>query len=687
MKLKAGILTVSDRCTSGIAEDTSGPALVAALREAGLSNDIDIVTELCPDEAVLIHETVVRWVDEEKLDLVLTTGGTGLSPRDVTPEAIKRLLDREAPGLTATMLNQSLMVTPMAALSRPVCGTRKRTIICTLPGSKKGSTECLTFIIPVLRHALNQIKDVSDNVHSRLASGSTNGRKNTENGGNGMAKDMAKSARSGEGVEAIYTHTHAHTHNCPHTNEGAHIHSAKDKATFDVGRVAFRYRNSPYALTSVDDAMKTVEAHTARLGEECRSVLNGDALHSVAFKPVTATTAYPPFAASVKDGYAVISTDPPGVRDVLHGVIAGSVSTIKVTPGSVARITTGAPIPEGADAVVQVEDTEIVESSADGRVELKVRILAKAMRGQDIRQPGSDIKPGERIIEANTVLGDCELGLLAMVGTTDAVVYKQPRVAILSTGNELHPHQNTSNSSQHDKPCLPPGQIYDSNKVALMSAVRMAGGTPVDVGVVGDNRSALKDAIAKALKISDIVVTTGGVSMGETDLIKPVLQDDIGADIHFGRVFMKPGKPATFATYTAQQSIKDVENYDSGERKVLFFGLPGNPVSAMVTFHLFVHMAIRKLSGHVNYMLPTIEVKLSFNAKLDPRPEYHRATVHWDHVEHCFIASSTGSQCSSRLLSMKSSNVLIEIPPLVENGVTELPAGTIVKAILIGSLA
>ncbi|CAB4030014.1 gephyrin-like [Paramuricea clavata] len=170
-----------------------------------------------------------------------------------------------------------------------------------------------------------------------------------------------------------------------------------------------------------------------------------------------------------------------------------------------------------------------------------------------------------------------------------------------------------------------------------------------------------------------MIITSGGVSMGEKDLLKPILQDELNATIHFGRVFMKPGKPTTFATLKHNEKDK------------LFFALPGNPVSALVTFYLFVFPALRKMSGYQNANLPKIKAKLSTDVKLDPRPEYHRVLLSWKHDHPIPLATSTGSQCSSRLLSMRTANALLVLPPKTETR-SMLAKDSIVDALVIGSL-
>lgn len=380
---------------------------------------------------------------------------------------------------------------------------------------------------------------------------------------------------------------------------------------------------------------------------------------------VYATSPLPPFPASVKDGYAVVAADGPGEFPIIGEVTAGRVADFVVKPGTVAYITTGAPLPAGADAVVMVEETAMVASPAHGQQASAptVHIRARVTAGADVRPIGYDVAVGQEVLPAGARLGPAEIGLLATVGVAQVAVYPAPRVAILSSGDEL---------VEAGAP-LGPGQIHDSNRPTLAAAVAALGGVVVDLGIAGDAQASLAAAVARGLEEADILLTSGGVSMGNLDLIKPLL-DSIGV-VHFGRLRMKPGKPCTFATVARK-----------GRRR-LVFALPGNPVSSLVTFYLLGAPALRKLAGWENPRLTRVQVCLGEPLRLDPyRPEYHRATVRWEASLHegrgALLADSTGNQASSRLLSMRSANALLELPQ--REGV--LPAGAIVTALLIGEI-
>ena len=411
-----------------------------------------------------------------------------------------------------------------------------------------------------------------------------------------------------------------------------------------------------YPMLPVADALTIVLQETAPLPAQLMPL--PALLGLVLAETVTAPEPLPPFPASIKDGYAVVATDGPGDYPVIGEATAGRVATFTVHPGTVAYITTGAPVPPGADAVVMVEETTPLPAPDSQR---RVRIGRQVRTGDDIRKIGADIQPGEAVLQAGVRLGAAEVGLLATVGAAQVHVHPRPRVAILSTGDELvEPEQ-----------AIGPGQIRDSNRSMLYAAVMAAGGVPLDLGIAGDTPAALQAKLEQGLHAADVLLTSGGVSMGELDLIKPLLER--AGQVHFGRIRMKPGKPLTFATVTVN------------DQKKLVFGLPGNPVSSLVTYYLFVVPALRQLAGWPVPHLCRLQAQLAQPLPLDVyRPEYHRATLIWDSTLNegrgGYLAVSTGSQASSRLLSMRTANALLELPQAEGT----LPAGAVVSALWIG---
>uniref|UniRef100_A0A671SS31 Gephyrin n=1 Tax=Sinocyclocheilus anshuiensis TaxID=1608454 RepID=A0A671SS31_9TELE len=733
-QIRVGVLTVSDSCFRNLAEDRSGINLKDLVHDPSLLGGTISAYKIVPDEIDEIKETLIDWCDEKELNLILTTGGTGFAPRDVTPEvgpalhicATKEVIEREAPGMSLAMLVGSLKVTPLGMLSRPVCGIRGKTLIINLPGSKKGSQECFQFILPALPHAIDllreavvKVKEVPNELEdlpspppppSPLPTSSPHCQ--TEDKGVQCEEEEEEKKDSGvastedsssshitaasiaakipdsiisRGVQVLPRDTASlsttpsespraqatsrlSTASCPTPKVRAphflfpvpalftscllllclptslvqsrcsskeNILRASHSAV-DITKVARRHRMSPFPLTSMDKAFITVLEMTAVLGTEIINYRDG--MGRVLAQDVYAKDNLPPFPASVKDGYAVRAADGPGDRFIIGESQAGEQPTHTVMPGQVMRVTTGAPIPCGADAVVQVEDTELLRESEDGTEELEVRILIQARPGQDIRPIGHDIKRGECVLGKGTHMGSSEIGLLATVGVTEVEVQKFPVVAVMSTAS-----------------CF----LTLQKHIFLLS-----------IFVFPDD---LLNALNEGISRADVIITSGGVSMGEKDYLKQVLDIDLHAQIHFGRVFMKPGLPTSFATV-------DMD----GSRK-LIFALPGNPVSAVVTCNLFVIPALRKMQGILDPRPTIIKARLSCDVKLDPRPEYHRCILTWHHQEPLPWAQSTGNQVSSRLMSMRSANGLLMLPPKTEQYV-ELHKGEVVDVMVIGRL-
>ncbi|MBX3070339.1 MAG: molybdopterin molybdotransferase MoeA [Thermomicrobiales bacterium] len=393
------------------------------------------------------------------------------------------------------------------------------------------------------------------------------------------------------------------------------------------------------------EALELVVAHSAPLPVE-QIPLRACAGRVLA-ADVTAPENHPPFPASTMDGFAVNSEDVSPWREIVGVQNAGPVLDLEVTPGMAVRIMTGAPLPPGADAVVRIENTEL----ADDHVIINQDVINS---GDNIRPIGSDIAAGATVLETGVFLGPSEIGLLASLGIDPVSVYRKPRVAVISTGDEL---------VEPDQP-LAPGMIRDSNRFSLLAAL---GQLPVDVVWAGkgpDDRVHLETLLRERIADCDVVLTTGGVSMGDLDLIKAILGDL--ADVHFRRVFMKPGKPLNFAT--------------SGQ--TLLFGLPGNPVSALVGFELFVRPALRILGGHQEAVRPRLLVHLAHDIEPTDRIDHQRAWIAQNDAGQ-LVASTTGAQGSSRLASFTGSNGLVIVPPRDRRYV----AGEAVEGILLGDLA
>ncbi|KAI4939826.1 uncharacterized protein J4E92_001112 [Alternaria infectoria] len=635
-KLKAAILVVSETASEDSSTDKCIPVLKKVFGDLGMDQWDVSETEIVPDNALVIQKTIKSWTDgPEPINLIVTSGGTGFATKDVTPEAVTPLIDRHAPGLIHGMLTTSYAVTPFALMARPVAGVRKKTLILTLPGSPKGAKENLEAVLKLLPHACIQ------------AAGAES-RPLHVGGVEKLEKDAGVSSGGATAEER------------PQSNDPS------------AGPTR-RYRSSPYPMLAVEDALKLISEQTPAATVQKVPVdmrLSG----SVLAEDVKATESVPAFRASIVDGYAVKipatgkfekGTYP--VSIISHAQ-PGEVKELK--EGEIARITTGAPLPPGADAVVMVEDTVLKSLTDDGKEEKEIEILTDEIKpNENVREVGSDVKEGEIILkkgEGVTVVGG-EFGLLASVGTTEVSIYKKPVVGVLSTGDEIIPHNREGP--------LRLGEVRDTNRPTLITAARSHRFEVIDLGIVSDKPGTLEQSLRDAMRKCDVIITSGGVSMGELDLLKPTIERSLGGTIHFGRVNMKPGKPTTFATVP----VKDNEGNPVTKS---IFSLPGNPASAVVCFHLFVLPALHQQAGIKPLGLPRIRVILDEDVRMDQgRPEYHRALV-VTKEDGLLYASSTGGQRSSRIGSFRGANALLCMP----QGEGSLKKGEKVEALLMGKL-
>jgi gephyrin len=304
----------------------------------------------------------------------------------------------------------------------------------------------------------------------------------------------------------------------------------------------------------------------------------------------------PAFRASVMDGYAIRGLNLKEFKVSGHGVLAGDQDSRELEYGEAMYVTTGAAVPDGAELVVKVEDTEV----RDNIVVVKGDIGGI---GRFIRDVGSDIELGQIVLQKGNRMQSADIGLLAMVGVRFVKVHRKVRVGILSTGSEL--------VSIQDQAELQKGKVYDSNSIMLKYALEELGAHVLDFGIVQDDAKLLDEKMEEIIPQVDILVTSGGVSMGVADLVKPFLERR--GKVFFGRLLMKPGKPSTFAV---------IENASDGAQKMVF-GLPGNPVSCLVCLHLLVRPALSILQGLTDYNLTRFKVVLGQDIKMDPeRPEY-----------------------------------------------------------------
>lgn len=388
-------------------------------------------------------------------------------------------------------------------------------------------------------------------------------------------------------------------------------------------------------MLSVEAAVDRLLTGVERLPSE-RVELAG-ALGRFVAEPVRAAVAVPPFTNSSMDGFAVRAADLPGALRIVGEVAAGSPTLVEVAAGTAVRIATGAPLPPGADTVVPLE--VVREEGAT------IHANGGAPRhGAYVRPAGADTRPGDIVLAAGEELTPARIAVLASCGIAQLAVVRQPVVAILSTGSEL---------TEPGEP-LPPGRVYDANGPALAAAVMEAGGRPRVLARVPDDEAAVERAITAALREADLIVTSGGVSVGAHDHVRPVIER-LG-ELDFWRINVQPGKPLAFGRIEGRPVI----------------GLPGNPVSALVTFELFVRPLMRRLLGAEGDGRSRVPVRLLETMPKDPdRRAYLRVRVRRGAAGH--EATPAGGQSSGQIRPLADANGLLVVPegaPAGEAGVT-----------------
>lgn len=400
-------------------------------------------------------------------------------------------------------------------------------------------------------------------------------------------------------------------------------------------------------MISVDEALDYILKQFEPLEPERVEIL--DALDRVLAEDIYSDVDIPPFDNAAMDGYALrafdtigASEDSPVALRVIADLAAGYIADVFVKPGEAVRIMTGAPLPEGADSVVRFEDT----SEGRGEKGEEIRIFKEVSFGENVRRAGEDVKKGELVLAKGTVLRPQEIGVLASLGRGEVSVIRRPRVAILATGDELVGIEEP----------LTPGKIRNSNEYSTAAQVIRYGGIPVRLGIARDDVSDLRRKIREGLeKGVDLFLTSAGVSVGEYDVVKDVLASE--GEMHFWQVCMKPGKPLAFGKI----------------RGVPLIGLPGNPVSAMVSFEQFARPALLKMLGKTSLEKPTVEAILEEDVTSSGRRGFKRVVVTKRGEE--YYARTTGPQGSGILTSMVKANGLAIIP----EGVFRMKAGERVK--------
>lgn len=379
-------------------------------------------------------------------------------------------------------------------------------------------------------------------------------------------------------------------------------------------------------MLPVDEVRARIVATVPSLASECVGLTGLDG--RILAEPVVAAEDVPAWDNSGMDGYAARAEDvavPGAVLEVLGDIAAGEVSRSEVGSGQALKIMTGAPMPEGADTVIRVEDT----TEEDGRVTIGPAVERAAY----VRSRGGDVTAGTEVIRAGTRLGASQVGMMAALGVIEAWVSKRPKVAVLSTGDELRPADTIP---------LEPGTIRDSNRPMLIALVEAAGGEVIDLGSVGDDEESLRAVIGRATAEADVIISSGGVSMGDYDVVKAVLGREAG--VEFMALAMNPGKPLGFGMVAGRP----------------FFGLPGNPVSVLVSFEQFARPAILAMQGATALLRPRISGVAGGPFTSDPAKEaFLRARI----VDHeRLTVLSTGGQASNVLSGLASADCFAVLP-------------------------
>jgi len=392
---------------------------------------------------------------------------------------------------------------------------------------------------------------------------------------------------------------------------------------------------------------------------ESESIPLSEAAGRILSEDVKSAIDLPLFTNSSMDGFAVRSSDVnnasrrhPVALSVVEDIPAGKTPSVRLAKNQTARIMTGAPVPDGADAVIPVEDTDQYDPQSRSSFDLpsEIRVFRTVRAGDYIRHQGEDVRKNEVVLHANSPLKPQELGILAMLGKANVSVFRPPKIAILSTGDELVPVEEPLES----------GQIHDSNAYTLSALIKRDHGNPEYLGIIPDNEDSVRKFLETAVANSaDLIITSAGVSVGVFDYVRTVVES--GGELTFWRVNMRPGKPVVFGNFQG----------------VPIIGLPGNPVSAFVGYEVFVRPAILRLSGITGVPRYTIKARLIDGIESDGRESYLRGILKYEDDE--WAARLTGHQGSGNLLSLVQANALLIIPP----GVKSLAAGSEVDAWLL----
>lgn len=695
----SAVLVTSDRCFSGIATDESGALIVAKMTEAGFKSVDKVITQ---DDRQTIVDWLIKLSDKPKMAIIITVGGTGLCPNDVTPEATQDVIQRTCSGITTALSIYSLKITPFAALSRMTAGIRNNTLIVNFPGNQKACEECWTCLEPVLHHSIHQInydRDSIDAFHSvQIKSQIMNVPNCTEDCARhshikGIVDNLSKLALIETTLPSGTVNINKNT---ILTNNNNYDKSVKEKKSDDLKGLMNTELNLNDTIPTIDRCMKScvpliksvrtreskyplIEYYQAisKLYEESTSLYSNhvtlivegydsakNLIGETLAESVKTKRIIPPYRVSTMDGFLI--NIPPDVPEEFSFVFIEALLLPDLESFSAKQkieksntffcypVNTGGRIPEKDCAVVPIEKTGPVTDNKVTINELK--------RGMYTREIGSDL-PSDFVLSTGTLIGPVELSLLCSMGVDRVKIVKKPTISVMSTGDELV--QPFGWSSIHDD------TVIDTNGPLLTTFFMNKGFSVCNCGIVKDDCDRLFTKMVQALSKTDILIISGGASMGTKDYVKEIIEKDLNGAIHFGRVNIKPGKPVGFATCLYK-----------GEKKFIFC-LPGNPVSAFIT-SLVLIMPFLRQSIKLNPITANLHEPAFLN---DWKKIFELVTTELDSIEEgedyyfedrmefiravivCFnsktskyLVSASIKQQSSRLSSLRGCDCLLIIP-------------------------
>ncbi|EGG06168.1 uncharacterized protein MELLADRAFT_87317 [Melampsora larici-populina 98AG31] len=660
---KVGFITISDSISSSTSSNPN-QSVHQIIQSSFLSNQPKIyhlINHLIiPDHPIQIKHSILQLINTHHSDLIITSGGTGLHPSDQTNQTIEPLLDRKLDGLIHHLLSTSLSQTPFAALSNPIAGIRSSTLIVSLPGSPVALITHLNALEIILPHALELIK----------------GNKSK------LAHQEIHRQQQQQTQPTTHQHTHHHHHQItsnpnPQNEQNTNPHPSNPSPKHP------RIRKSQWPIISLAEAYSLIFQHTSVLPIQRLHPTDPKLINRVLMKDIYAPYDLPAHPSSNVDGYAIHSSF--ASKGIYHVVSIQEFHELGTVPkGSVYKINTGGGLPDGTDSVIMIEDTEVVTPGSETTTlaeEEEIRSLIDVSKGQHVREIGSDVRSGDLVLEKGTMMSETggEIATLVSNGIQEVCVGSQSTVAILSTGDELiEPNQVV------EEEWITKGKVMDSNRPSLITSLKSQHDTNlIDLGIVGCDRTKLLETFRSVLNRPEsislnMIICTGSTSMGDTDHLKDVLVEDLKAKIWFGRIAIKPGKPTVLATV-----LSPIDQHE-----VLVFGLPGNPASAFVTFHLLVKASLRKMEGYreSDWKGSWVPVELEHDFQLDDqREEFCRVRIRFDPTENKLLASSNGFQRSSSSISLAGVNGFLRLP-IGSSDRKNVRKGEGLNALLIGKI-